>query len=97
MMYCSKCGSDLRGNDRFCPSCGYSVKQMKIDSAAAPRNPPPARDRTTPLGRSWKDDEPIIPGYGEDGLRTKREEPDKKPKGIVFGKFKDEEEEGSGQ
>ena len=31
MMYCTKCGSDLKGNKVRCPACGYEVVKMKID------------------------------------------------------------------
>jgi len=38
MMYCTKCGSDLKGSKQRCPVCGYSVMKMKDDlSKSQPR------------------------------------------------------------
>ena len=31
MMYCTKCGSDLKGSKAKCPVCGYSVSKMNDD------------------------------------------------------------------
>jgi len=31
MLYCTKCGSDLKGNRVRCPVCGYEVQKMKMD------------------------------------------------------------------
>ncbi len=31
MMYCTKCGSDLKGSRVRCPICGYEVLKMKMD------------------------------------------------------------------
>lgn len=31
MMYCTKCGSNLKGNKVRCPVCGYEVQKMKMD------------------------------------------------------------------
>lgn len=31
MMYCTKCGSDLKGNKARCPVCNYEVQKMKMD------------------------------------------------------------------
>jgi hypothetical protein len=97
MMYCSKCGSDMRGSTTYCPACGYSVKQMKLDAASAP----PKFRTVNSTKRSYsmissssnRDGDEIMPGYGPDGLRTRRSEPDDKPKGIIFGRPKKDEEE----
>ena len=97
MMYCSKCGSDMRGSTTYCPACGYSLRQMKVDAATAA----PKFARTDPSKRSYnmisssgnRNGDEILPGYGTDGLRTRRAEPEQKPKGIMFGKPKRDEEE----
>lgn len=31
MMYCTHCGSDMKGSKTSCPVCGYNVTQMKAD------------------------------------------------------------------
>jgi hypothetical protein len=31
MMYCTKCGSNLKGSRVTCPTCGYEVMKMKMD------------------------------------------------------------------
>ncbi|MBN1538677.1 MAG: hypothetical protein JW939_00910 [Candidatus Thermoplasmatota archaeon] len=31
MLYCTKCGSDLKGNKARCPVCGYEVSKMEAD------------------------------------------------------------------
>jgi hypothetical protein len=31
MMYCTHCGSDMKGSKSSCPVCGYRVDQMKVD------------------------------------------------------------------
>jgi hypothetical protein len=31
MLYCTKCGSDLKGSKNRCPVCGYEVIKMKMD------------------------------------------------------------------
>jgi len=31
MLYCTKCGSDLKGSKVRCPVCGYEVLKMKVD------------------------------------------------------------------
>ncbi|MCU0798682.1 MAG: hypothetical protein MUC62_03305 [Candidatus Thermoplasmatota archaeon] len=97
MMYCSKCGSAMRGSTTYCPACGYSVKQMKLDAASAPpkfRPMEPAKRSYNMISSSAnRDGDEIRPGYGSDGLRTRRIEPEEKPKGIIFGRPKKDEEE----
>ncbi|MGA1822944.1 MAG: hypothetical protein ACMUIG_10505 [Thermoplasmatota archaeon] len=74
MMYCTKCGSDLKGSKTQCPVCRYPVEKMKSDLArpreyrrtpdtAKPWAPPipDQRDpsKRRPSGRSISSDEKV--------------------------------------
>ena len=48
MMYCTRCGSDLKGNKTKCPVCGYPVEKMRRD-LSTPREP--RREKSSP--RPW--------------------------------------------
>jgi ribosomal protein L37E len=45
MMYCTKCGSDLKGSKTRCPVCGYPVEKMRQD-LSKPRET--RREKETP-------------------------------------------------
>ncbi len=80
MMYCTKCGSDLKGNSARCPVCGYDVQKMKIDLS----KPMEVRRESRPGRKPWA---PPIP--------DQRSGPDKKEKPVVaieFGKKEAEED-----
>jgi len=48
MMYCTKCGSDLKGASKLCPVCGYEISKMKTD-LTTPRLVRSSRDEP----RAW--------------------------------------------
>lgn len=67
MMYCTKCGSDLKGNKVRCPVCGYEVQKMKMDltkprevrrvreeKEAKPWAPPIPDQRKSKAEPAWK-------------------------------------------
>jgi hypothetical protein len=94
MMYCAKCGSDLRGAKTSCPACGYSLNQMKTDSAAKPTGYKHAEIKKEPLKPVLKRDEygdPIYP-YSDEAIRMREEEG--KPKRLIFKRSEPTEEEG---
>lgn len=64
-MYCTHCGSDLKGSKTSCPVCGYRVDKMK-DDLRSPRaaRPAPREDERRP----WA---PPIPDQRRDGFRQK--------------------------
>jgi len=35
-MFCTRCGSELRENDRFCPQCGVNSRSPHAECVAAP-------------------------------------------------------------
>lgn len=65
MMYCTHCGSDMKGSKTSCPVCGYRVEKMKEDLKAprAVRSAPREEER-----RPWA---PPIPDQRRDGFRKK--------------------------
>jgi hypothetical protein len=48
MMYCTRCGSDLKGNKVRCPVCGYEVQKMKMDLSKPKEQRAPAREERKP-------------------------------------------------
>ena len=44
MMYCTKCGSDLKGSKGKCPVCGYSMSKMNDDLYNSSRGRAPVRE-----------------------------------------------------
>ncbi|MEA3558638.1 MAG: hypothetical protein U9R75_05225 [Candidatus Thermoplasmatota archaeon] len=80
MMYCTKCGSDLKGNKARCPVCGYEVMKMKMDLLKPQEQKQVERTR----GRNWA---PPIP--------DQRKEPEEvEPvKAIEFRKEDEEEDD----
>lgn len=71
MLYCTKCGSDLKGNRVRCPVCGYEVQKMKMDLSRPLREKVTKREERKP----WA---PPIPDQREE--RTKRED---RPQGRI--------------
>ena len=65
MMYCTKCGSDLKGNSARCPVCGYDVQKMKIDLS----KPMEVRRESRSERRPWA---PPIPDQRSDPKREER-------------------------
>jgi hypothetical protein len=85
MMYCTKCGSNLKGNKVRCPVCGYEVQKMKMDLMKTKEaRPASGSDR-----RPWA---PPIPDQRSEPEMEEEREPVKReePEGI---KFKPNEEE----
>ncbi|HHD15868.1 MAG TPA: hypothetical protein ENK47_04090 [Euryarchaeota archaeon] len=65
MLYCTKCGSDLKGNRVRCPVCGYEVQKMKMDLSKPLTEKVTKREERKP----WA---PPIPDQRDE--RTKRED-----------------------
>jgi ribosomal protein L37E len=94
MMYCSKCGSDLRGSKNSCPACGYSLNQMKTESAQKPvgyKHTEFKKESLKPVIHRDEDGNPISP-YSDEGIRMREEA--NKPKFLTFKKREPSEEEG---
>lgn len=90
MMYCSKCGSDLRGNSNRCPTCGYSLNQMKLEDSqkrVGYRHSDIGRDK--PVGEIKRDEngDPIIPHTDE---WRKAKELEERPRVLTFRKSEEE-------
>jgi hypothetical protein len=91
MLYCTKCGSDLKGSKVRCPVCGYEVLKMKTD-ISKPREVRKAENEPKP----WA---PPIPDQRSGGVREERKpgepvealefEPERKTKVVL----EEEEEE----
>lgn len=84
MMYCAKCGSDLRGNKTSCPACGYSLNQMKTENANKPigyKHTEGKRETLHPVLRRDEFGNPIYP-YSDEAIRLREEEG--KPKTLKF-------------
>jgi hypothetical protein len=91
MLYCTRCGSDLKGSKVRCPVCGYEVLKMKTD-VSKPREVRKAETEPKP----WA---PPIPDQRTGSKREERKldepvealefEPERKPKVIP----EEEEEE----
>jgi hypothetical protein len=66
-VFCSKCGAQLEGNERFCVKCGHDVTAAGAVPAAAPgpvaAAPPPPPMAPPPQGYGA----PPPPGYGAPG------------------------------
>lgn len=76
MMYCTKCGSDLKGAKNRCPACGYELKDMKMDLAKPrPVRPPEERkaisqpDQEHRVGLSFRKQPAPDEEGNEDGIR----------------------------
>lgn len=90
MMFCSKCGSDLRGGKSSCPTCGYSLSRMKLeDSQRRIGYKHTEIRRDTPIGSLRRDEngDPILP-YSDEWRKAREE--DQKPRVLTFRKFDDE-------
>lgn len=81
MMYCTKCGSDLKGNKVRCPTCGYEVIKMKVDLSKPKEQKKVERSRA----KAWA---PPIPDSRKEEM--KEEEP---VKAIEFKQEVEEDEE----
>lgn len=93
MMYCSKCGSDLRGSKNSCPACGFSLNQMKTESAQKPvgyKHSELKKEGLKPVLRRDEWGNPIYP-YSDEAIRMREEEG--KPKTLTFKKAAPPEEE----
>lgn len=64
MMYCTKCGSDLKGSSKLCPVCGYDISKMKTD-LTTPRLVRSTREEQ----RAWA---PPIPDQRKDKEQLER-------------------------
>lgn len=67
MMYCTKCGSDLKGNNVRCPVCGYEVQKMKMDLS----KPREVRRAATREKKAWA---PPIPDQRKEPQKREDEE-----------------------
>ncbi|MFW3146810.1 MAG: hypothetical protein ACMUIE_08375 [Thermoplasmatota archaeon] len=76
MMYCTKCGSDLKGSNVRCPVCGYEVVKMKMDLSQSPES-----RRQRPERKAWA---PPIPDQRRGDVRTilEEDEEEKEEKGV---------------
>ncbi len=88
MMYCTKCGSNLKGSNVKCPVCGYEVQKMKMD-VMKPREHRTQRSEDRPWAPPIPDQR--VEGEMEEVIEVERSKPET---GIRFStKEKDEEEE----
>jgi hypothetical protein len=90
MLYCTKCGSDLKGSKVRCPVCGYEVMKMKMDLSQPRevRKRPDVKDEPKP----WA---PPIPDQREDDDEIEVEIRPARPrvKAVEFQKEEEEEVE----
>jgi len=91
MMYCSKCGSDLRGSRSRCPTCGYSVDQMRLEDGQRKvgYKHSEIKKETPPMNIKRDKYGDIIPGYTPEGRKLREDE--EKPRVLTFRKPLDEE------
>jgi len=71
MMYCTKCGSNLKGATKLCPTCGYEVNKMRTD-LTAPRQVRQPREEQ----RGWA---PPLPDQRKDRDQIERRKAAKEP------------------
>ena len=94
MMYCTRCGSDLKGSGKLCPACGYEISKMRQD-LSSPRQVKRAeepREWAPPIPDQRKEKEARrAPVWGPDGRRTERRQEEERAT-ISFGKPGEEEE-----
>jgi uncharacterized Zn finger protein (UPF0148 family) len=80
MMYCTHCGSDMKGSKSSCPVCGYRVDQMKTDL----KTPRALKRPEIEEKRPWA---PPIPDQRNEPVQAKEVLPVKIPirKAVRFG------------
>lgn len=94
MMYCTKCGSDLKGNKVKCPVCGYPVEKMRRDLSS--RSPPIRKEREKP--RPWAPpipDERKMPPEEVEALveDEPQDRPEEEPSNVIKFHSQEEDEE----
>jgi len=98
MLYCTKCGSDLKGAKNRCPVCGYEVLKMKVD-VSKPREvrvqesrkdepkpwAPPIPDQRTAIEfeRPEEDDELQTPSRSRVVVEEEEDEAEKDPRYVT--------------
>ncbi|MCU0799619.1 MAG: hypothetical protein MUC62_08110 [Candidatus Thermoplasmatota archaeon] len=80
MMYCTKCGSNMKGSGKLCPVCGYEVNKMRTD-LSIPRQVRQSREEQ----RAWA---PPIPDQRGERVQQERRMAAKEP--MRWGKPEDE-------
>lgn len=88
MMYCTKCGSDLKGSKTQCPVCRYPVNKMKND-LAKPRD----YRRTTEKSKPWAPPLPDQRDLSQRRAPKRTISSDEKVARILEGPVEVEEEE----
>ena len=88
MMYCTKCGSDLKGSKTTCPVCRYPVDKMKSDLAR------PREYRRTPEEKKpWAPPLPDQRDRSQRAAARRSMSSDEKVARILEGPVEVEEEE----
>lgn len=84
MMYCTKCGSSLKGSTKSCPACGYEVSKMRTDLST-----PRQVRRSVEESKGWA---PPIPDQRKEKEQTKNKPFAREP--IKWGMEEDEPRQG---
>jgi hypothetical protein len=87
MMYCTKCGSNLRGETSRCPTCGYTISQMRLEDSRRRIGYKHSEIRKDPPSTLKLDENgDPIPGYSPQSRMAREEE--ERPRTLVFRNFR---------